>query len=294
VTDEERPGLHLAQILMAVADPGTAPGLVRLASVLSANRLPSEVIALQVVAAPKGMALEEARGYILGMRESYEEALTRARACAEGLGLDLHTELRVEREPVHGILNLAGELPSLDLLLLAWQGPMSRQWLPRSLNQQIVSRTGVTVGVLRERELGAVRRVLVPIGWGPHARFGLRLAERLAHNGGAEVTAFRVLPATGEVDWEGERAAFLELVSAEAPGLRYGTELSLVRDASVVRAILAEVERGSYDLVVIGASDEGWLRNWLFGAIPDQVAERAPCSVLLVRCSSGMAEAITT
>lgn len=268
---------------MAVADAGTVPGLVRLASALSANSAPPELTALQVVAAPKGMALEEARAYILGMREGYEGALVQARALAAELGLELRTELRVEREAVRGILAVAAELPSPGLLLLSWHRAMRRQWLPGTPTEQIVSRSGVNVGVLRERGLEEIRRILVPIGWGPHARLGLRLAERLAQNSGATVTAFRVLPAAGEVDWEGERAGFLDLVSAEAPGLRYNTELSLVRHSSVVQAILAEVERVSCDLVVIGASDEGWLRNWLFGAIPERVAERVPCSVLLVR-----------
>jgi hypothetical protein len=36
-------------------------------------------------------------------------------------------------------------------------------------------------------------------------------------------------------------------------------------------------------LLIIGASEEWFLRNWLFGSIPDVVAEQASCSVLLVR-----------
>lgn len=48
-----------------------------------------------------------------------------------------------------------------------------------------------------------------------------------------------------------------------------------------MREIALRSTRG-YDLVVIGASEEWFLRNWLFGSIPDAVAERAPCSVLLV------------
>jgi len=45
---------------------------------------------------------------------------------------------------------------------------------------------------------------------------------------------------------------------------------------------LEEAKEG-YDLLIIGASEQWFLRNWLFGAIPDRVAEQAPCSVLLVK-----------
>lgn len=53
--------------------------------------------------------------------------------------------------------------------------------------------------------------------------------------------------------------------------------VSLIADG-----ILDKAGRG-HDLVVIGASEAWFLRAWLFGSIPDAVAERAPCSVLLVK-----------
>lgn len=281
--DASGPDLHLAQILIAVGNPQTAPGLVRLAAALDSETPACELVALHIVTAPKGMGLEEARSYILGMREGYEGALVEARDCAAQLGVPLRTELRVERDVVPGILGLAAEMSQLGLVLLGWQSWAGAQRMRRSVPRGIVSRARLNLGVLKDRGLEDIRRILVPIGWGPHARLGLRLAERLARNTDAAVTAFRVLPATGEVDWEGERAAFVELVNGEAPSLRYDTELRLVRDASAERAILAEARRLPYDLLVIGASDEWWLRNWLFGALPDRVAALAPCSVLVVR-----------
>lgn len=283
MTNEKKPGLTLARILLAVANPATAPGLVRLAAALKPSALNGSLTALHVVTAPKGMALEEARSYILRMRENYEGPLMLARECAQGLGTSLCTELRVERAVTPGILAAVGELQPTDLVLLGWNGTVGWRGVCRGINQEVAGRAQVNLGMLRDRGMGGMRRILVPIGWGPHARFGLRLAERLAQGTGAVVTAFRVLPAGGEVDWECERAAFDSLVSAEAPALRYDTELRLVREVSAVRAILAETERRQYDLLIIGASDEWWLRSWLYGAIPDQVVERAPCSVLVVR-----------
>jgi nucleotide-binding universal stress UspA family protein len=272
-----------AQILIPVANPATAPALVRLAAALAAGSPPAELVAVKIVTCPKGMPLDEARRYILGMREHYEGALAEARACAQQAHVDLAVELRVERDVAGGILAACRELPRLELVLLGWRGEMSRRRVRWSVNQEIVARAPCNVAVLLARGSQPICRVLVPVGWGPHARFGLRVAERLAQGTGAAVTAFRVLPMVGDVDWEAERVTFLDLMATEAPGLRYGTELQLVRAPAVVPAILAEVQRQPCDLLVIGASEGWWLRNWLFGAIPDQVAGRAPCSVLLVR-----------
>ncbi len=51
----------------------------------------------------------------------------------------------------------------------------------------------------------------------------------------------------------------------------------------VSSGILAELEVHDHDLVIIGASHEWKIRNVLFGTIPDVIADRAPCSVLMVR-----------
>jgi len=279
------PGLKLARILVPVANPATARGLIQMASALGAGRPAAELVALKIVTAPRGVPIEEARRYILSMREQYEGALAQATGYAVEAGLSLSTELQVAGEAAAGILDYAGSLPDLGLLLLGWRGAVSGRRLRGSINQAIVSRAQSNVAVLRLHgsELGPLRKVLLPVGWGPHARLGLRLAERLAANTRAAMTVLRVLPMAGEVDWEGERAALVKLLQEEAPGLRYGTELRLTREPAAMPAILAEARRAAYDLIVIGATGESWVRTWLFGAIPDQVAERAPCSVLLVR-----------
>ncbi len=275
--------LRLGHIVIPVANPATARGLVQLASALGAGQPQAELTALKIVTAPKGVPFEEARRYALAMRENYQGALAEAASYAQEKGIALRCELQVAREAASGILAFADGLADLDLILLGWRGATSLRRVRRSINQEIVRRARTNVAVLRGREPGPIRRILVPVGWGPHARLGLRLAERLARNVGATVTVFRVLPPAGEVDWEGERMALVKLLAEEAPSLRFGNELRLAREPATVPAILAEAQREPYDLLIIGASDEWWLRNWLFGAIPDQVAEQAPCSVLLVR-----------
>jgi len=61
----------------------------------------------------------------------------------------------------------------------------------------------------------------------------------------------------------------------------------LKRNDAVVEGILAEsaqkVDQKSYDLIAIGALEEWFVKDLLFGSIPDRVADGAPCSVLMVR-----------
>ena len=57
----------------------------------------------------------------------------------------------------------------------------------------------------------------------------------------------------------------------------------LVRGDLLVFGTLAEVKAKGCDLIVVGASEEWFLKHILFGSIPDQIAEKVACSVLMVR-----------
>lgn len=92
----------------------------------------------------------------------------------------------------------------------------------------------------------------------------------------------RVLGQAKDVDMAVEEAAVQKLIRDELGEANGRVSARVAQSPSVVKGILSEASQG-YDLVVIGASEEWFLYNWLFGAIPDLVAERAPCSVLQVR-----------
>ena len=126
-----------------------------------------------------------------------------------------------------------------------------------------------------------IERILVPWGGGRHARLGLEVALRIAAATGARVDLLRAVKE--DVDAEREAAS----VSGEIEPLTAQVDVDvtvLVRPSEDVVATLVEVaESEGHDLLIIGASGESGLRTVLFGTIPDIVADRAPCSVLLVR-----------
>ncbi len=138
------------------------------------------------------------------------------------------------------------------------------------------------MAVLRDRGLDQVKRVLIPAGGGPHARLGIELAHRLVTSEAGQLTVLRVL--LGKEDPDLEQEDLLHKLVEEVLGeANERVQVKTVRANSVVGGIATEADEGDYDLVVIGASEEWFMRNWLFGSIPDVVAERVPCSVLLVR-----------
>jgi nucleotide-binding universal stress UspA family protein len=113
------------------------------------------------------------------------------------------------------------------------------------------------------------------------------LAWDIATAEGGSLTALHILPQTGEVDMAIEMDVLRQLVEDVLEEIPQEVAFSLKRSNSIVEGVLAAsaqiAGQAACDLIVIGASEEWFLRDMLFGSIPDVVAERAPCSVLLVR-----------
>jgi nucleotide-binding universal stress UspA family protein len=98
---------------------------------------------------------------------------------------------------------------------------------------------------------------------------------------GARIDLLRAV--RGDVDVAAEEADVRSEVAALVDGADVELRVLVEHSDDVVTTITEVAERGNNDLLVIGASGEKGLRTALFGTIPDIVADRVPCSVLLVR-----------
>jgi nucleotide-binding universal stress UspA family protein len=140
------------------------------------------------------------------------------------------------------------------------------------------------VGVLRDRGLNGLRRILVPVGNGPNARLALKLAVELAHDPGVAVTALRLVPeACDEEKREDELHQVQEIIEEET-GKIPGYLVTRVEAANnVAEGIIVETERTPYDLMIIGASEEVFSAKYIFGRLNDALLEEVACSMLIVR-----------
>ncbi|MBN1484762.1 MAG: amino acid permease [Chloroflexia bacterium] len=268
------------EILVPVANPTTAKSLITLAGTLAQGGVASEVTALKVVPAPLNLPLSVAQEHF-AQDPAQDDILRRAAKHGAAVGVRVNMLLQAVHGIASGIVAVARNRPQTRLILLGWHGPLALKRIRSSVDKEVVNSAPCDVAVLLDRHPEQVRRILVPAGGGPHARLGLRLAHDLATGSEGEVVILRI--ARGEeVDTAAEETALQHMARSELgeTGDRVSTRVR--PSSSVVEGILEEAEM-DYDLLVIGASEEWFLRNWLFGAIPDEVAERARCSVLMVR-----------
>lgn len=167
-----------------------------------------------------------------------------------------------------------------DMLLMGWQGGFSVGRIYNSPVQRIIKNLKADVGILKNRGLDNIDSILLPWGGGLHAWLGLELAVRIARIHNAQLKILRLVKEGTDID--GERQSLLETIDPLVNDFdRLELDIRVADD--VTTGIMADFEEDTHDLVIIGASREFGIRNVLIGTIPDIIADRAPCSVLMVR-----------
>lgn len=193
------------------------------------------------------------------------------------------TDFRSVTEAAHdvfGAMISETESRDADMLVMGWQGGFSVGRIYNSPVQRIIKGLKADVGILKSRGLGEINSILLPWGGGLHAWLGLELAVRIARTQNADLKILRLVkPGT---DKEEEKESLLKTIHPLVHDFNRA-KVHVRESEDVTAGIMTDFEERDHDLIIIGASHEWTIRNVLVGTIPDVIADRAPCSVLMVR-----------
>jgi glucosyl-3-phosphoglycerate synthase len=300
-----RPGLP-GHILIPLANPRTAADLVAIGAGVMDRA--GSLTALSIVEVPEGMALSEGATKARQSRRLLQRVLDFAPE-----GVEVHTMVRIGRRAAEGICETAAE-EEADLIIFGWGGkPGGKRGAAAVFTptiDEVVRDAPCDIAVVKQRGIGEVHRILVPVRGGPHAELALRLADALGRRFDAQVDVLHVIPpGLGEAVRTHAERALVALIRQHARG----RSSPLVREGINVRnVILREAETA--DLVVMGAAvavtgsaagggisarnrEGGAARRTgpspattatpangaLFGALPEAIAGKAATTVIVVR-----------
>jgi len=263
------------EVLVPIANPATAGTLLRLAGVLARHK-GGEVLALQVVTVPEQVPLEEGRHRAAVGRVLLERAMAQAKE----EGFAVKTMTRVAHGVAEGILDTARE-EEVDMILLGWHGSTRSSGASMGPIIDAVTRdVSCDVAVVKGEQWKGAGRILVPTSGGPHASMAARLAMVVSEVYDSDVTALYVQHGRAtqrQMDENKQRiAGTLSGFAFHRP-----PEQKVVVADSVVEGVLREAE--DYDLILLGASEQGLFDQFVFGSIPQQIAARVPKTAVIVR-----------
>ena len=275
-------------ILLPLSNPATEGALLRVGTALAKARRARLHLA-HVVILPRQTPLEAGRMEYEQMRREQETLLDVASRHASEKGIRARANALVAHSVPSALLNIA-DIEQADIILMGWRGDV-RGPLLRGTNVTGVAKVADrNILVLKDNGLSKVDRILVPVGGGPHTKLGLKVAQQLAAQWGASITAMTVKV---DPEYSDPRSAF-DLGNRQFLQ-DFGEEFvcDILKEVGVTAEIVAVIDTdisngiinfaADYDLIIIGASEEWVVNQWLFGSIPDKVANQASVSVLMAR-----------
>ncbi|MFB6189329.1 MAG: universal stress protein, partial [Halapricum sp.] len=288
VTREQAPAPERAareeRLLVPIANPETVEQLMRTALDLAEERN-AEIEVMSVVTVPQQTPLSEGRKFVSGERAVIDNALEFAES--ERPEVPVSGTIRIGHDVSQAILNTV-EQDGADLVLMGWRGRGRRRDVALGSNvDRVVTKARCDVLVERigpiaeEESVGAVESILVPTAGGPHAEFAAEIARAIARHNDAHV---EVLYVAGRGEDESAQSAIVESTVAILEDVDVETEI--VESDDVVDAI---VERSAgHDVTIIGSSRESLLQQLVFGAIPEEVGQRAKSTVIMAKRHLGI------
>jgi Kef-type K+ transport system membrane component KefB/nucleotide-binding universal stress UspA family protein len=286
-------------VMMCVSDAATGPGLATLAAALLGKREESvQLFALHLWDPTARPSVELRRGNV---KES-PGPLGPLLAHAQKLSLDVRPLAFVSAEPALDIGRTA-EAKQASLVLLGAHRPLLLEGRLSGTVSEVVAGSSCPVGVLADRGLSKIERVLVAYAGGPEDLAALELARRIGGAAGSELTLFHVVPPgeahrpgrgrgqiagllrdlveTRRVSQPDDQGQPVDQVFSE-PGTDAGkVRVRFVEHASPPDAVLAECQRG-YDLVVLGMHARWGLGTGTISLRRRRVLAEAPVSILAV------------
>lgn len=270
------------QVLVNVADLDSLNSLLGAGVKLAQMRL-GGVVVLQVLALP-----EDTPAHV--QQEVAHSALKRLTSAVEGFdpgSVPVETMVRLSPSRESGVLETARE-EKADLILLGWDRVTiaGERTLDESLNH-IVKAAPCDVAILRGEWFDPITNISIATAGGPHATEALKLGQRLAELEGGRVEALYVIPGTLTAEKEAQAHYRMDQALAGIDDSQMiQTRIVVAKD--IKNGILRETTGAN--LLLLGASHQGFTDQDVFDGIPVEVAGSRPGSTLLVKHFEGVGQ----
>ena len=277
-TVEQHHHEHDYQLVVPIANEAHVEQLMRTATDLVGGR-DAEILVLNVATVPRQTPYSEARDRV----DEGRPIVDRAMDVADEAGIPVSGTIRIAHNPSDAILNTVDQYDS-EGVLMGWGGTRSgrRNIVVGSTVDDVATESDSDVFVEKVGTGdGRVDSVLLPWADSTHAELAAEVASAIARTTGATVDVVRVVGPDDDVDEAREMLADAESRFADDVDVT----TSLVEGDDVADALVAEAD--DHDVTTLGATREGILQKFVFGAVPEAVGDRVEHTVIMCQRQVG-------
>ncbi|NEO29864.1 MAG: universal stress protein [Symploca sp. SIO3C6] len=287
------PAIGRGRMLVPIANPETAPVLLRIATAIARDR-DYEIECLQVIIVSRSYDPTQTEVNTTKSRKLLQEA----QQLGQNWNISIHTQIRVSHDTAQAILETINER-HINLILMGWKGLPSKN--PGRIFGSIVDtliRQAPCELVLvklgqKDRRLSkettvpfcslplAWYRWLVSIAGGPPSNHVLKIMPALlAMSKAPEILVTQVFPSSTLTP---DTTALKQAKNLLNQQVNVQVEAIAAFSNSVSEGVIKLASELKCDVVVLGASREGLLQQVIKGNIPEAIARGVDTTVILLR-----------
>lgn len=259
------------RILVPIGNPATAKKLIDFANLIARSR-EGEIVLLSVLTLPQQTPLYAGKKYVQERKDFLRKFINEAG--------DIPTSgiLKVSHSTPEAILNTIEE-EKINQVILGWRGrTFRRDFILGSTIDPIILKAPCDVIAVRFEsgfEAKNIKKILIPTAGGPHGYMAAEIAKDLQKVTKAEAALIYV--AGDEKSMKLGKAYVND--TRRAVGIEADSIVKLSDDR--IGTIAKEIKR--HDIVVIGATHETFLKNFIKGVFPEIVSRKTEKTVVMVR-----------
>ena len=274
------------RVLIPIANPKTAEGLIRLGSLLTRS-MKGELLLLHVARVAPQTPLTGGWSEVSKVRPLMDSATK----IASQMEVDSESMVRLGHQPYKGIIQTVEER-SIDFLVIGWRGRRRDRYTMLGSNiDEVVKYSPCNVVVAQHNVSVPARRILIPVANPRKANLLLSLGRLfLSKDKQARITVLHLLPIGLSEDEKESRLdrirapliepGFFDPQDAEISINRGPIRFEFEETSDILAAIISRTHES--DLMIVGSSDESLLKRRIFGEGPYIIASRSACPVILV------------
>jgi chloride channel protein, CIC family len=299
VYQSRMPEIGQGRLLVPLSNPQTADALLRFAATMAQNKN-YELECLQIILVPRHRKPSESPVDLGVSRQISDHAIELGRS----LNISVHTQVRAAHDVAQAILDTIKER-HIDLTLMGWKGSTSSPGrifgdtvdtlIRQAACDVVLIKLGQGLGAKLQTgdaltsqssfqtlmRLMQLKRWLIPVAGGPNAQHALQLLPNLVSlSREPEIKLCQVFHPSKTVH-------DADVLEQDATFLRERFPRSVMTTSmcadSVSEAIIDLAQKDRCDVIVLGASREGFLQQAIQGNLPEAIARNCKCTVILVR-----------
>ena len=277
-------------VLVPVANPNTSEKLIKLGARIASPR-DGEIVLLNVCTVAPQTPLRAASPYIKQARF----LLDQSSQFAEGLGVNARSLVRLGHKPSTAIVDTVQE-NNIDFVIMGWQGEPGDEYKQIGSNiDDVIKYTRSNTLIAQKNVEIPADKIIVPVANPADMNMLYSIAYLMSsRNTDSGIDIINIVPENTDDAAISERREFIisklkeprffDKNKSETSTLPSNVNIIVERSGDILHSIVSKTHEA--DLLILGVSQQNWLRRKVSGEKPYLIAHRSACPVIMVSSST--------